>query len=114
MSAAADLQQLKHANDFVLGNILATCRPPALPTVGSCKESDTLSAAQESMLQEAAELSQASFGPTILGAIGRTYLLCGEAASGNLLQGPWASLRQTGQGVKSKVHAARLALKVTL
>ena len=70
--------------------------------------------AQESMLQEAAELSQASFGPTILGAIGRTYLLCGEAASGHLLQGPWASLRQTGQGVKSKVHAARLALKVML
>ena len=64
------------------------------------------------MLQEAAELSQASFGPTILAAIGRTYLLCGEAASGHLLQGPWASLRQTGQGVKSKVHAARLALKV--
>ena len=64
------------------------------------------------MTQEAAELSQASFGPTMLGAIGRTYFLCGEAAAGSLLHRPWAVLQQQSHGLRTKITAAKLAIKV--
>ena len=58
---------------------------------------------QESMAQEGQELAKASFGPTILLAIGKAYE--GQAAIylGGYIQGGLASLKQEGQSIKSKV-----------
>lgn len=55
------------------------------------------------MAQEGTELAKASFGPTILLAIGKAYE--GQAAIylGGYFQGGLASLRQEGQSIKSKV-----------
>lgn len=69
-------------------------------------------AVQESMAQEGVELAKASFGPTILLAIGKAYE--GQAAIylGGFFQGGLISLRQDAQGLKSKVHLGMMGLKV--
>jgi len=67
---------------------------------------------QESMAQEGQELAKASFGPTILLAIGKAYE--GQAAIylGGFIQGGLASIRQEGQSIKSKVQLGMMGLKV--
>lgn len=67
---------------------------------------------RESMAQEGQELAKASFGPTILLAIGKAYE--GQAAIylGGYIQGGLASLKQEGQSIKSKVHLGMMGLKV--
>ena len=58
---------------------------------------------QESMEKEGQELAKASFGPTILLAIGKAYE--GQAAIhlGGFFQGSLVSLKQEGHSIKSKV-----------
>ncbi len=64
------------------------------------------------MAQEGQELAKASFGPTILLAIGKAYE--GQAAIylGGFIQGGLASIRQEGQSIKSKVQLGMMGLKV--
>ncbi len=64
------------------------------------------------MAQEGQELAKASFGPTILLAIGNAYE--GQAAIylGGFIQGGLASIRQEGQSIKSKVQLGTMGLKV--
>lgn len=68
--------------------------------------------AQESMAVEAAELAKASFGATMLGAVGRVYALQGEIGGSNPLNGFIAGMRQRSQTVKTQASAALLAVKV--
>ncbi|KAL0047294.1 hypothetical protein WJX82_000088 [Trebouxia sp. C0006] len=67
---------------------------------------------RESMAQEGQELAKASFGPTILLAIGKAYE--GQAAIylGGFIQGGLASIRQEGQSITSKVQLGTMGLKV--
>ncbi|KAL3131275.1 hypothetical protein ABBQ38_000570 [Trebouxia sp. C0009 RCD-2024] len=67
---------------------------------------------RESMEEEGRNLAKASFGPTILLAIGKAYE--GQAAIylGGFFQGSLVSLRQEGHSIKSKVHLAQMGLKV--
>lgn len=57
---------------------------------------------QESMAQEGKELAKASFGTTILLAIGKTYEGQASIYLGGFFQGGFLSLRQDTQSLKSK------------
>ena len=55
------------------------------------------------MAQEGAELAKASFGTTILLAIGKAYESQANIYLGGFIQGGLASIRQEGQSIKAKV-----------
>lgn len=65
----------------------------------------------EAMTAEASEMVEASFGPTILQAVGRVYTLQADIALGNFFEGGLASLRQKGQAMRSQLNAAQQAFK---
>ncbi|DBA91090.1 TPA: hypothetical protein ACH3X1_016055 [Trebouxia sp. C0004] len=67
---------------------------------------------RESMAQEGQELAKASFGPTILLAIGKAYEGQADIYLGGFIQGGLASMRQEGQSIKSKVQLGMMGLKV--
>ena len=67
---------------------------------------------QDSMQAEAADLAKASFGATMLLAIGRVYSLQGEMGGSNLLNGFLAGMQQRSQSIKTQAKAALLAVKV--
>lgn len=67
---------------------------------------------RESMAQEGAELAKASFGTTILLAIGKAYESQANIYLGGFIQGGLASIRQEGQSIKAKVRLGMMGLKM--
>lgn len=61
---------------------------------------------------EANELAQASFGATMLMAIGQVYRLQGEIAGSNMFSGFVANMRQRGLTAKTNFSAVMVAIKV--
>ena len=67
---------------------------------------------RESMVAEALELVKASYGETMLHAIGKAYEVQAKIYLGGVLDGSLAALKAQGQSIKSQFKAASLALKV--
>lgn len=60
------------------------------------------------MAQEGVELAKASFGPTILLAIGKAYEGQASIYLGGFFQGGFLSLRQDTQSLRSKASTSPL------
>lgn len=67
---------------------------------------------RDAMMCEARELSQASFGPTLLHTIGRSYKSQANIVLGGFFDGGFAAIKSKGRTIKSQFGAASLALKV--
>ena len=65
------------------------------------------------MVAEADSLVKAAFGPTMLKAIGKTYVSQAEIFLGNFFEGSIAALKSKSSSVKSQMHALGLAIQVS-
>ena len=64
------------------------------------------------MVAEADSLVKAAFGPTMLKAIGKTYVSQAEIFLGNFFEGSIAAFKSKSSSMKSQMHALGLAIQV--
>ena len=78
----------------------------------ACVIAEIKDSLQENMVAEADSLVKAAFGPTMLKAIGKTYVSQAEIFLGNFFEGSIAALKSKSSSMKSQMHALGLAIQV--